>query len=210
VRDDAQQTVFFANAMIPPKQEYTYDALYRLIEAKGREKIGLATMGTQDNSTDAPWMGEVVPSANGKALQNYTQSYTYDAANNMTLLEHRANSGSYTRTYTYATTNNQLLNTKVSGLTYTYTYDGYGATKSTPHLRSMAWNLQQQLVQIQRGLENTYYHYSGGQRSRKYTQKLSGITEERIYLGNYDFSPREIRDSSLKNDYFLKILNIDA
>ena len=34
IRDHAQQTVFFANTQVEPHNDYTYDALYRLIEAR--------------------------------------------------------------------------------------------------------------------------------------------------------------------------------
>jgi YD repeat-containing protein len=45
IKDDAQQTLFFNNAMVQPVQKFTYDALYRLITAEGRELISLATFG---------------------------------------------------------------------------------------------------------------------------------------------------------------------
>ena len=37
IRDDAQQTLWFSNQQVEPHCDYTYDALYRLIEATGRE-----------------------------------------------------------------------------------------------------------------------------------------------------------------------------
>ena len=40
IADDAQQAIFFRNARVEPSSEYTYDALYRLIEATGREHLG--------------------------------------------------------------------------------------------------------------------------------------------------------------------------
>ena len=40
IRDDAQQTLFFNNSLIEPHASYTYDAVYQLIEATGREHIG--------------------------------------------------------------------------------------------------------------------------------------------------------------------------
>src|SRR5262249_11491413 len=40
IRDDAQQTIYFNNSVIKPHADYTYDAIYRLIEATGREHIG--------------------------------------------------------------------------------------------------------------------------------------------------------------------------
>ncbi|WP_437793354.1 RHS repeat domain-containing protein [Sorangium sp. So ce693] len=37
IGDSAQQTVFFNNAVVSPRAQYVYDAVYRLIEAMGRE-----------------------------------------------------------------------------------------------------------------------------------------------------------------------------
>ena len=42
IRDDAQQTIYFRNKRVEPSADYTYDAVYRLIEATGREHLGQA------------------------------------------------------------------------------------------------------------------------------------------------------------------------
>ena len=51
IQDDAQQTVFFANTVVEPHADYTYDALYQLIAATGREHIGQT--GQVDHSEHA-------------------------------------------------------------------------------------------------------------------------------------------------------------
>ena len=43
VADAAQQTLYFNNQVVTPSRDFTYDALYRLISAAGREQIGQAT-----------------------------------------------------------------------------------------------------------------------------------------------------------------------
>ena len=40
IQDDAQQTIYFRNKRVEPSADYTYDAVYRLIEATGREHLG--------------------------------------------------------------------------------------------------------------------------------------------------------------------------
>ena len=40
IQDDAQQTIYFRNKRVEPSNDYTYDALYRLIQATGREHLG--------------------------------------------------------------------------------------------------------------------------------------------------------------------------
>ncbi len=181
IRDDEQQTLYYANAIIDPTQEFTYDALYRLIEAKGREQIGTGNFGARDNYRDTNWM---VP-LGSDAAQRYTQSYTYDEAGNILALQHVAGTGSYTRSYNVDTDTNCLLSTTVGANTYGYTYDARGNMLSMPHLNTMSWNANNELRQVRAGATYTYYQYSGGQRIRKYTDKGS-VKEERIYLGSYE------------------------
>ena len=40
IRDDAQQTIYFKNKRVEPSNDYIYDAIYRLIQATGREHLG--------------------------------------------------------------------------------------------------------------------------------------------------------------------------
>ena len=40
IRDNAQQTTYFNNQRVDPSSDYNYDALYRLVEARGREHLG--------------------------------------------------------------------------------------------------------------------------------------------------------------------------
>jgi hypothetical protein len=40
IRDDAQQTIFFRNKRVEPSGNYTYDSMYRLVKATGREHLG--------------------------------------------------------------------------------------------------------------------------------------------------------------------------
>lgn len=48
LRDDAQQTLYFAGAVVTPDRNYKYDATYRLVAARGREHIG-------QNAPSGPW-----------------------------------------------------------------------------------------------------------------------------------------------------------
>ena len=67
-----------------PALDYAYDALYRLIQAQGRESIGLASQ-PQTTWDDSPRMGQTLPlPANAQALRNYTESYQYDSVGNVT------------------------------------------------------------------------------------------------------------------------------
>ena len=117
VTDNAQQTFYFNNSVVAPTGTYTYDALYRLITATGRE---LTSIGTPTDVDFVNTIGCPNPAAN--AMQTYSHSYAYDQLGNMT-----NNNGTI---YTYATANNQLTLTG-------YTYDAHGNTLAMPNLTSM-------------------------------------------------------------------------
>ncbi len=185
IQDDAQQTLFYNNSVVAPTQKFIYDALYRLIEASGRELIGTAILGAKDNWNDAAW--QTTHKGDGNAVQNYTQHYTYDAVGNILELKHCAPQGSYTRVYEIDADSNKLLETVVGDNTYKYKYvnDARGNMTEMPHLDAMYWNVNNELYKIENGTMEAFYQYAGGQRIRKFVDKGT-VKEERIYLGNFE------------------------
>jgi RHS repeat-associated protein len=192
--------VFFNNQKVEGTASYTYDALYRLIEATGREHIGQAVFGTPDNWNDLPFMKQY--SANDvMAWRNYTQQYEYDRVGNIEKMRHVAAGGNWTRDYNYAANNNRLLSTTVGGDTYNYTYHPQqGFMTSLPHLQVMQWNFNEELQAMAKQSvlsgtpETTWYVYDGsGQRARKITENQAavGVTNpskksQRIYVGGIE------------------------
>lgn len=191
ISDDAQQTLYYANTIVSPTQDYTYDPLYRLIAAQGREQIGTASFGTADNTADSPW----TVALGSDAAQRYTQTYQYDPVGNILSLQHSAGTGSYTRSYNYGSSNSRLLSTQVGTTNYPYTHDARGNITAMPHLSAMAWNPLNELCQTTRGTTDTYYNYSGGERIRKTALKTGGIVEQRIYLGSYEIYRKFVSSS---------------
>lgn len=76
IRDDAQQTIFFKNQRVEPSSDYTYDAMYRLIEATGREHLGqlgcVPNPPTPHSYNDAPRVALLHP-GDGKAMGVYQE-----------------------------------------------------------------------------------------------------------------------------------------
>ncbi len=205
IRDDAQQTIFFKGQVVLPYCDYIYDAIYRLIEATGREHIG------QIGQPETTWNDEFrvnLPHPNdGQAMRNYTEQYVYDAVGNFEKLIHQAANGNWTRFYAYnessliepAKKSNRLSSTPVDTKTETYTYDAHGNMTSMPHLTLMRWDYKDQLSATSRQAvndtpppekvpETTFYVYdAGGQRTRKVTERQNGKRKkERIYLGGFE------------------------
>lgn len=83
VSNDAEETRFWRNQKVVPENAYIYDSLYQLVSATGRE---MANAGQQDRLPAA-----TVPlPADGSAFTNYTRTYTYDSAGNLTQVRHSA------------------------------------------------------------------------------------------------------------------------
>ena len=196
--------VFFNNQKITGTCAYTYDPLYRLIEASGKEHIAQVNFGTDDNWNDHPFLKQYSP-GDALAWQNYTQAYAYDGAGNMTQMRHTATNGSWTRDYIYETLNNRLKSTKVGQGSDTFSYQyphhsQHGYITELPHLQVMRWNFKDELQAIARQKvnagkpETTYYVYdSSGQRVRKITERQADADvlnpskkNQRIYVGGIE------------------------
>jgi YD repeat-containing protein len=132
IHDAAQQTIFFRNHRVEPSSDYTYDAIYRLIEATGREHLGQSGDGNllqpaPPCSTDAPRVGLLHP-GDGSAMGRYVEQFVYDAVGNFKEMRHRGTAPGHpgwTRSYHYdessqlepGKTNNRLSRTTVGSVT---------------------------------------------------------------------------------------------
>jgi RHS repeat-associated protein len=205
IRDYAQKTIFFDNAIVEPHTKYEYYALYWLKRAKGREHEG-QNGNSQPNHTDVPRITVNHPN-NGQAMRRYTEEYKYDEVGNILQMIHQAsNGGNWTRRYEYALNSNRLLSTSLPSdpddgpFSAKYGYDEHGNMISMPHLTKIQWDFKDQMCQVDKGGgETAYYVYdSTGQRVRKMVEKNDDtIRDERIYLGNYEIF-RKHNGSGLK------------
>ena len=193
IRDDAQQTIYFANAVVEPHADYTYDAVYRLIGALGREHIG--QLSAPQPTWDDAFRVHLQHPHDGQAMRGYTEHYAYDEVGNIISLVHQAPNGSWTRSYEYnepsllepASRNNRLTRTIVGAsgaqpAIEDYRYDVHGNMTRMSHLPSMEWDFSDQLRSSSRQAagngttpEITYYTYdAGGERIRKVTDWQAG------------------------------------
>lgn len=205
IQDNAIPTVFFDNMQINAVSEYTYDALYRLVEASGRENNAALHFSTCDNWNDKPFLHNMNP-GNPMAVRYYTQRYQYDAVGNIMEMKHLAAGGNWTRGYEYETSHNRLKRTFIGDNSNPIDYTNYahhaqhGYLEELPHLEKIGWNFKEEVVLTSRQHctdDNipvmTYYQYDGsGQRIRKITENQAsagGSTskkEERIYIAGYE------------------------
>ena len=185
IEDAALQTVFNANQQVDSVADYTYDPLYRLISATGREHVGQSAFSfapANGNYRDYPFVAR--PSKAISRLRNYTEIYAYDPLGNLLSMAHQAAGGGWTRAYSYneasvvepAKVSNRLSQTALQASPIPsvekYSYDSHGNITQMPHLSVMRWNFMDELAATAQQIvnagtpETTYYVYdTGGQRA---------------------------------------------
>jgi RHS repeat-associated protein len=205
IRDYAQQTIYFNGEVVRPDADYTYDAVYRLIKAHGREHIGQASV-PHTTWNDLSRVTLAHPH-DGQKMRNYSEIYEYDEVDNFLKLKHYANSGDWVRTYDYNGENekslietgkssNRLSSTTVRGAMARYTYDKHGNMTRMPHFAkydvpdqyNMYWDFEDQLQMVDKGNGCiAYYFYdAAGERVRKVIEQDGEKQKERIYFGGFE------------------------
>jgi RHS repeat-associated protein len=213
IRDDAQQMIFFKNRRVEPGGDYTYNAIYRITRATGREHLGQAgiPLSPPAQVTNSDASRSVAHPSDGAAMGTYAETYAYDPAGNLEQVLHQLASGGWTRYYQYdqpsritpGETSNRLSATSLPGdsqdgpYSATYTHDAHGNMIQMPHLPDLTWDAQDRLQSTTRQVvnggktpETTFYNYDGGgERLRKVTDGQAPSDQEptrireRIYLG---------------------------
>ncbi|WP_232379776.1 RHS repeat domain-containing protein [Polyangium fumosum] len=192
IADLAQEELYHNSELVEPVWKYEYDAIYRLIEATGREHSG-QNADIQQDASGFPLVSAANPN-DPQAMRNYVESFEYDAVGNILKMIHAAqgSTGSWTRRYDIAEMSNRLLGTSLPGddeteFSATYTYDEHGSMTTMPHLDGIEWDFKDQKREVDKGGGGTVYftYDAGGQRVRKVWEH-SGIVEERIYLGGFE------------------------
>ncbi|MFL5587806.1 MAG: RHS repeat domain-containing protein [Ktedonobacteraceae bacterium] len=199
ITDGAQEPVFNANQQVKPESDYTYDALYRLIEARGREHPALSPQDEQHGDFDANWIMPLQPLNNGQVLQNYIQQFTYDDGRNLSRIQHQG-ATPWTRTLTVSDDSNRAVDSqstdKPTGVNAYF--DGNGNQTRMPGLQAISWNYRDNIASVtvierqNAPSDGEYYVYDAtGNRIRKVSEQYgNGGTvahiEETIYLGTLE------------------------
>lgn len=201
--DTSVEIVFNNNQEVDPIANFTYDAVYRLIEASGRQHIGINGNTYKNNKVDNSFKQSIfsqLPSSNDLVkLENYREIYTYDDANNLTKKQHIASTS-------YAVDTPVLENcNRLSGIEY----DEAGNMRQL-EINSMvplSYNCCNNLVKAaiitrpDQPDDADYYLYDASEmRTLKVNETLDhGGTvtniSQKIYLGNYEV----IREYSVGN-----------
>jgi len=197
IRDAAQQSIYFRNQKIDANNDYSYDALYRLIEATGREHLGQGGSPVPHSYNDSPRLNLLHPN-DRNAMGRYRETYQYDEVGNFIEMRHRGmgtDNPVWSRLYEYLEpsllepdtfSSNRLTRTLLNPngaqpIPEDYAHDPHGNMTCMPQLQVMEWDFHNRLSVTQRQAvnvqdeegsqyqgERTYYVYdAAGQRVRK-------------------------------------------
>jgi len=182
VEDAAQAVRYFRNQQVMARSSYSYDSLYQLISATGREHAGA---GQEDSGLPAP----LVPlPSNGSALVTYSRTFQYDEAGNLLETRHEGAIG-YRSSLTLSPESNRAVASgiginagDVEGL-----FDAHGNPLSlSPGNAPLIWDADdrlQRVTQIARPDGNDdreCYAYGGNaRRVRKWRVRWTGTVGQR-------------------------------
>ncbi len=166
----------------PFDRQFTYDAIYRLHSADGRECDTLPPAPPWDDAFRCNDLTKTRP---------YQQSYTYDVAGNMLQLQHAAGpNGSFTRDFAVRPNNNQLDHLAVGNTTYAYVYDFNGNMTQENTERHFQWDHSDRLVRFRvqatpaspASVDAHYLYDAGGQRIKKCVRNQQGQVDAIVYI----------------------------
>lgn len=181
VCDNAQSSSFWRNQKVEPQQTYTYDALYQLVSATGRETASRSQQGTQLPSALVPLVTD------DSIYTGYTRHYRYDRAGNLTQIGHSApaTSNSYTVDITVSNRSNRAVLAR-HGLTPDQVdtlFDAAGHQCTLMPGQALDWDHRGALCQVtpvrrDSGQDDReWYRYdSGGMRVLKVNEQQSANT----------------------------------
>jgi insecticidal toxin complex protein TccC len=197
----SEDSVCYANQQVLPISTYLYDALYQLIQGKGREKMGGGSSDSGDCSIDLSR-----PAQNDhQALQNYTEKYNYDTGSNLIKTQHTAGNTSWTREMVVSGSSNRSVINNIQGKDNPPTteqvdqfFDPHGNQIKLQAIHPLQWDYANQLQQVTTiarddGVNDAeYYVYnSSGQRLRKVQESYGSngaicTINQTLYLGNLE------------------------
>jgi RHS repeat-associated protein len=198
IRDHSCPTVIATQEVVEPLSDFTYDSLYRLRHATGREHPAIG--GAEDDAAapDALKRQRILSLNDLERLRGYTETYSYDSAGNRIGVKHQSGDGGWTQKAQMDATSNRMLSSVQQGVTTERRYDAQGNLSSLEGVRGLHWNYRGNLAcvdLIRRGeqpQDREFYVYDGsGRRIRKVSETLKhggAVVEisETIYLGSLD------------------------
>lgn len=208
------ETHFWRNQVITPEDRYTYDSLYQLVRATGREQASAGRQGSRMPNAALPTPADNSP------LTNYTRLYTYDSAGNLTQIRHFAafTGNQYTIDITLSNRSNRGVPDSLTSdpETVETLFLAGGQQRWLQPGQHLTWTLRNELLKVapvvRDGSEDDqeFYRYdSSGQRLMKLsTQKVRGSTQARqvLYLPTLELRSFNDNESAKENLHVIRAL----
>ncbi|MGX1084698.1 RHS repeat-associated core domain-containing protein [Pseudomonas sp. AP3_22 TE3818] len=182
--DHTQADSYFDNQRVAAENTYTYDSLYQLTCAKGRETAGAGqTPGLPELNIPSP----IDPAR----LLNYTEHYDYDPGGNRTLLRHESDKNPFSRQLYVDPQSNRALpwNEGEDVPDFSRHFDANGNLQYLASgAQPMTWDPRNQLqsvIKVQRSTginDGEWYRYSAaGERVAKFsTRQARTVTHQEV------------------------------
>lgn len=204
------KTIYNKNQKVEAVAEYTYDALYQLIEAKGRQHPGV------NANTSKEKVCEVLKNINDlESLETYTQTYEYDNSGNLISKQHIANTNPYTKQTPVDDNSNRLKD-------YEYDTAGNLLQLSQDSNKQLTYNccnnlVSARIIERENGLHDSdYYLYDSSEhRVRKVVSTYQDDCNvnniyEKIYIGNYELSTTKVNEELIEEKESLRVMDGDT
>lgn len=233
IENTALATVIHGGHVAKPVNSYSYDALYRLVEASGREHAGQNAVDVappDGDRRDFPFVGHRMHANDLQALRPWTRRYEYDAASNLEVVTHRADRAGWTRRYSYeevsrlepSKLSNRLSRTSTGnggGHVESYRYDPHGNPILLSSLGlggndpNLVWDASNRLVTADLGGGGTahFVHDASGVRVRKVIVSQAGRPQrERLSIGGLEVYREYVGDATRLERESLHIMDGDV
>ena len=202
IEDAAEATRFYKNQRVIPKQTYTYDALYQLSSATGRE-----------NDSPQSQASSLSPLNDSAQYVTYSRQYSYDRAGNLHNIKHTGAS-QYTLDMQVSSRSNraiqQLSATPILPDDVDKYFDAHGNLQKLEHSKAMLWGRNDQLKQVTltSSQTETYQYTVQGARIRKFLSDSSTTAEQEvIYLPGIELRTTRNNGSLSEELHMLSLSN---
>lgn len=189
IRNQTYEPAYFRNQRVEPRSRFRYDALYRLIEASGREHA----LASVPERLEPPTLDTPLPITD-LTLRNYSERYSYDLASNLVELRHVAEGGSWTRRLECEAATNRLRRSWIGDdetRAAVFRHDAHGnmlGFGDAPADRAVRWDYRDMIRAMD--LEGGGLVYCGYDADRRRTvkrvERAGGLVEERRYVGDLE------------------------
>ncbi|EQB98743.1 cytotoxic necrotizing factor Rho-activating domain-containing protein [Photorhabdus temperata] len=175
-----EETRFFNNQQVNPRNSYDYDTLYQLTAARGREQVQQVNPSGQQKDENQ--------------RVNYQRNYSYDRGNNLIRIRHNG-ATQFTRDITVEAGSNRGVAQvdEVSSVRAENSFDACGNLQNLlpRDTQTLIWDGRNQLSGVRGSTREEDYLYGSGMRVYKMNRSQNGTEEERVvYLPGLELRSR--------------------